>query len=93
MSAHPALLPDLVHIINQVISIDIDPATIGDDTTIVNDLVIDSISLVSLVALCEEHFGIDLSTNVDAIADLVTVGDALGLIDSALARKAEAVSA
>lgn len=93
MSAHPALLPDFVHLINQVISIQIDPATIVDSTAIVSDLMIDSISLVSLVTLCEEHFEIDLSERVDEIADLVTVGDALALIASALAAKAVALAA
>lgn len=85
MSTHAELLPPFVHLIGQVLSIEVDPASIGADTTIAADLMIDSISLVSLVALSEERFGIDLSEHVDAIADIQTVGDALTLIAAAQA--------
>jgi len=88
MSGHAALLPPFVHLIEQVISIQVDPASIGEDTTIAADLMIDSISLVSLVALSEERFGVDLSAHADAIADIRTVGDALALIAAAQAANA-----
>ena len=83
MSTPASLLPDLIHLINQVISIDVDPASINEATSIAADLMIDSISLVSLITLSEEHFGIDLSDSVDAIANIQTVGEALALIAAA----------
>lgn len=85
MSTHAHLLAPFVHLVTQVISIQVDPAAIGEDTTIADELMIDSISLVSLVSLSEERFGVDLSAHAEAIADLRTVGDALALIASAQA--------
>ena len=91
MSTHPQLLAPFVHLITQVISIQIDPAAIGEHTTIADDLMIDSISLVSLVSLSEERFAVDLSGHAESIADLRTVGDALALIASAQASNGDPV--
>ncbi|HYD81454.1 MAG TPA: phosphopantetheine-binding protein [Paucimonas sp.] len=83
MTAAATLLPDFIHLLSQVVSIDVDPASIGEKTELAGDLMLDSISLVSLVALCEERFRIDLSDQVDSIANIQTVGDALALIAAA----------
>ena len=91
MSREELLIP-FVHLIGQVISIEIDPESIGEHTDIAADLMIDSISLVSLVALSEERFGIDLSGHVESVADIKTVGDALALIASAQGGRMEAAA-
>jgi acyl carrier protein len=76
------LLNDFVSLINQIIPIQIDPASISKDTEIAGQLMIDSISLVSLMTLSEERFGISLAERAEAIANIRTVGDALELIAS-----------
>jgi acyl carrier protein len=82
MKREDTQLNDLVALIAQIISIQIDPAAIGRDTEIAGELMIDSISLVSLMTLSEERFGISLAERAESIASLRTVGDALELIAS-----------
>jgi acyl carrier protein len=82
MKDDSALLGDFVALVKQIVAIPIDPAAIGRQTSITNDLMIDSISLVSLMTLCEEFFGVSLTEHADTIASMQTVGDALALISS-----------
>jgi acyl carrier protein len=82
MKDHTALLDDFVSLIEQVISIQVDPASINRETGISSDLMIDSISLVSLMTLSEEFFEVNLQESADSVANIQTVGDALDLIAS-----------
>lgn len=69
-----------VELVGQIAPIDIDPAVLTRDTTLAGDLMLDSISLISLMALTEAHFGVALSEHSEAVANLRTLGDALDLI-------------
>lgn len=79
-----ATLGEMVDLISRILAIDIDPATITADTSLTADLMLDSISLISLLALAEEQFGISFAEHGDAVAQLRTVGDAQGLVESLL---------
>lgn len=70
-----------VALIPQIAAIDIEPGSIRPDTTLAGDLALDSISLISLMALTEERFGISFSGHAERVANLRTVGDALALIE------------
>jgi acyl carrier protein len=76
------LLEGFVSLIEQVVSIPIDPKTINMETDLGAELMLDSMSLVSLMTLSEEFFQIDLSGSAESIANLRTVGDALNLISA-----------
>lgn len=74
---------DFVSLLTKIVAVDIDWSQVTEATSLVSDLMIDSISLVSLVVLCEEKFGVDLS---DALADLDTIGDVLRVLEQAQIR-------
>jgi acyl carrier protein len=84
MTSPAELQSDFVALLEQVISIQYDMSSITRETQIAGDLMMDSISLVSLMALCEEFFKIDLQDSGEAVAKITTVGDALDLIGSLL---------
>ena len=67
-------------LVGQIAPIDIDQSALTRDTTLAGDLMLDSISLISLMALTEAHFGIALSEHSEAVANLRTLGDALDLV-------------
>jgi acyl carrier protein len=70
-----------VELVGQIAPIDIDPDALSRDSTLAGDLMLDSISLISLMALTEARFGIALSEQAEAVANLRTLGDALDLVD------------
>ena len=72
-------------LVAQIASIPIDPATLTRETRLASDLALDSISLISLMALTEERFGVSFTGHTERIADLRTVGDAVDLVDSLVA--------
>lgn len=59
--------------------VDIDAVTL--ESHLADDFSLDSITLVALVALTEELFGIALSNHPEDVAAIQTVGDAVRLID------------
>jgi acyl carrier protein len=71
-----------VTLVSQIVAIDVDPTTLTADTTLAGDLALDSISLISLMALTEERFGISVAEHAEAVANLRTIGDAVELVDS-----------
>ena len=71
-----------VTLVSQIVSLDLAREAVTRDSTLAGDLMLDSISLISLMALSEAHFGVALSEQSEAVANLRTVGDALALIDS-----------
>lgn len=71
-----------VNLISQIVSIEVDATTLNRDTTLTNDLMLDSISLISLMALTEERFGVNLTEHAEAMANMRTIGDVLDLIES-----------
>jgi acyl carrier protein len=62
---------------------DLPAARISPGARLREDLEIDSMSIVELVAIAESEFGIDLPN--DELRDLVTVGDAAEAIQRRLA--------
>ena len=58
------------------------PETITPAARLAEDLALDSISLVALLALAEETFGVAFAGHAQQVAGIQTVGDAVDLIDS-----------
>lgn len=85
---HEAHLDAFTELIAQIASVPLDPTTLGRDTGLASDLALDSISLISLMALTEERFGISFAEHTAQVANLRTVGDALDLIDGLATAKA-----
>lgn len=81
MQQSVATFDAFVDLIAQIVSIDSPPSTWSLDTELAGELMLDSISLISLLALSEERFGISLAEHADAVAALRTIGDALDLIE------------
>ena len=57
-----------------------DERYLAADVRLVEDLGADSIALFEMVVACEEEFGIEIPN--DALAKIVTVGDALAFIEA-----------
>jgi acyl carrier protein len=77
-----------VELVGQIAPIELDPATLTRASTLAGDLMLDSISLISLMALAEANFGVALSEQAEAVANLRTLGDALDLLARLLAARA-----
>jgi acyl carrier protein len=75
-----ARFADFVELVGQIAPIDLAPGAVTRASTLAGDLMLDSISLISLMALAEGHFGLVLSEHAEAVANLRTVGDALDLL-------------
>lgn len=74
------LLPRFAELVMQVSPVPIDAASLSGNTRLADDLALDSISRVALMALVEEDFGISFADHLDAVAEIQTIYDALGLI-------------
>jgi acyl carrier protein len=81
MEDHVNVFDALVGLIPQIAMIEIAEASLTRDTTLTGDLMLDSISLLSLMALTEERF----AEHTEAAANLATVGDAVDLVETLLA--------
>jgi acyl carrier protein len=68
----------LAEILNEVA--DVDPADVTDDKTFVDDLDVDSLSMVEVAMAAEEKFGVSIPD--DELPKLKTVGDAVNYIAS-----------
>ena len=79
-AAAPALMSDFVDLVGRIAPIDIEPADVARESTLAGDLMLDSISLISLMALAEAHFGVALSEHSEDVANLRTLGDAHDLL-------------
>lgn len=75
-------------LVGQIASVPIDPATLSRETRLASDLALDSISLISLMALTEECFGVSFAGHTARIAELRTVGDAVDLVNSLITVRA-----
>ena len=78
--ASDAAFAEFVELVGQIAPIDIDPATLTRESTLAGDLMLDSISLISLMALTEARFGVALAEHSEDVANLRTLGDALDLV-------------
>jgi acyl carrier protein len=66
----------LASILNEVA--DVDPADVTDDKSFVDDLDVDSLSMVEVAMAAEEQFGVKIPD--DKLPELKTVGDAVNYI-------------
>jgi acyl carrier protein len=62
--------------------LDADPALIGADTNVMEDLGADSLDIVELVMAAEEYFGIKIED--EDIVNLKTIGDAVAYLENKL---------
>lgn len=84
------IFEEFVALLAKIVAVDVDWSQVSEETSLVSDLMIDSIAMVSLVVLCEERFAVDVA---DAVADLDTIGDALRVIERARNRAGTAEQA
>ena len=75
------MLEKLSKLIFQVTKLDPDKVEITRETDFVKDLGMDSITLVSLVFLCEKQFDIPLSKHPDTLSSLTSVGKTLDFFE------------
>ena len=76
MATTEEIRADLAEIVNEVAGVDADDVQL--DKSFVDDLDVDSLSMVEVVVAAEEKFGVKIPD--DAVKDLNTVGDAVGYI-------------
>ena len=72
---------ELAEIVNEVAGVDADDVQL--DKSFVDDLDVDSLSMVEIVVAAEEKFGVRIPD--DQVKNLKTVGDAVAFIESAQA--------
>ena len=80
-------LTAVAQLIAQIAAVEIDPFALTRETRLDADLSLDSISLISLMALTEERFGLSFAAHTDAVSNLRTLGDAVDLVDGLLAER------
>lgn len=68
----------LASILNEVA--DVDPDQVSDEKSFVDDLDVDSLSMVEVAMAAEEQFGVKIPD--DELPKLKTVGDAVNYIES-----------
>ena len=81
MATTEEIRADLAEIVNEVAGVD--AADVQLDKSFVDDLDVDSLSMVEVVVAAEEKFGVKIPD--DAVQDLRTVGDAITFIEKAAA--------
>ena len=80
MPEQSATFDTFVNLIAQIASVELDTAALTRESTLAGDLMLDSISLISLMALTEERFGISVAEHTETVANMRTLGDVLDLI-------------
>lgn len=81
MATTEEILTALASIVNEVADVDTDKVQL--DKSFVDDLDVDSLSMVEIIYACEEQF--DISIPDDDAKTLKTVGDAVSYIERAQA--------
>ncbi len=79
MATTEEIRADLAEIVNEVAGIE--PADVQLDKSFVDDLDVDSLSMVEVVVAAEEKFGVTIPD--DEVKNLKTVGDAVAYIERA----------
>ena len=78
MATTEEIRTDLADIVNEVAGVDADDVQL--DKSFVDDLDVDSLSMVEVVVACEEKFGVRIPD--EALETMTTVGDAVAYIES-----------
>ncbi|MCD6641198.1 MAG: acyl carrier protein [Nocardioides sp.] len=81
MATTEEIRSDLADIVNEVAGVETDEVQL--DKAFVDDLDVDSLSMVEVVVAAEEKFGVCIPD--DEVKNLRTVGDAVSFIERALA--------
>lgn len=81
MATTEEIRSDLADIVNEVAGVETDEVQL--DKAFVEDLDVDSLSMVEVVVACEEKFGVSIPD--DQVKNLRTVGDAVAFIERAAA--------
>jgi acyl carrier protein len=81
MATATEILADLGAIVEEIAGVSADDVAL--DKTFVDDLDVDSLSMVEIVVAAEEKFGVRIPDN--EVKNLKTVGDAVSFIESAQA--------
>ncbi|WP_027586646.1 acyl carrier protein [Acidipropionibacterium thoenii] len=81
MADNTKTLADIADIVNDITGVD--QAEVTPEKSFIDDLDVDSLSMVEIVYACEERFGIEIPD--DKSKDLKTVGDAIDFINAAQA--------
>ncbi len=76
MATSEEILPDLASIVEEVAGVD--AAEVTAEKSFVDDLDIDSLSMVEIAVQAEDRFGVKIPD--DQLAELKTVGDAVDYI-------------
>ena len=76
MATNEEILPDLASIVEEVAGVD--AAEVTSEKSFVDDLDIDSLSMVEIAVQAEDKFGAKIPD--DQLAELKTVGDAVDFI-------------
>ena len=76
MATNEEILPDLASIVEEVAGVD--AAEVTSEKSFVDDLDIDSLSMVEIAVQAEDKFGVKIPD--DELANLKTVGDAVDYI-------------
>jgi len=79
MATQPEILSGLAEIVNEVAGVPTDDVQM--DKSFIDDLDIDSLSMVEVVVAAEERFGVKIPD--DDVKGLQTVGDAVTYIEKA----------
>ena len=79
MSTHAEIVEGLADILEEVAGVEPEKAT--EDKNFVDDLDVDSLSMVEVVVAAEEKFGVKIPD--DDVQSLKTVGDAVSYIEKA----------
>ena len=81
MATTEEIRADLAEIVNEVAGVDADDVQL--DKSFVDDLDVDSLSMVEVVVAAEEKFSVSIPD--DEVKNLKTVGDAVAFIERASA--------
>ena len=81
MATSSDIQADLAAIVEEIAGVD--AADVQSDKSFVDDLDVDSLSMVEIVVAAEEKFGVRIPD--DEVKNLKTVGDAVSFIESAQA--------
>jgi acyl carrier protein len=76
MASEQEILAGLADIVNEVAGVPVDDVQL--DKSFIDDLDVDSLSMVEVVVAAEEKFGVKIPD--DDVKDLSTVGDAVSYI-------------
>ena len=78
-ATHPDVMAGLIEVLDEVAGTPADKVTL--EATFLDDLDIDSLTMVEIVVACEERFGVRIPD--EALENLKTVGDAVTFIADA----------